>query len=164
MDLGQLIKQLAKEDAEVIIRLAKVTKVNGDRTCTVDLVQDDTEVKEVLLQSVKGKESGVYITPVVGSYVMVVINELPFVCLTTEFESLELGGKDNGGLTITPELKKQLEKTNKLLDAILNVITGAPIVEAGNGAPSSLQQALNIAVAGKQLGSYNNIENEKVVH
>ena len=70
----------------------------------------------------------------------------------------------NGGLTITPELKTQLDTTNSLLQALIDIISGTPVNEPGNGAPSALQSALAAAITNESLGTYDNIENEDVKH
>ena len=59
------------------------------------------------------------------------------------------------------ELKTQLDKTNELLQALLNIISGAPVTEPGNGAPSALQAALQAAVGTKVLGDYTNIKSDE---
>lgn len=78
--------------------------------------------------------------------------------------TVELDGKSAGGVVLAKELKAQLDKTNAVLQALVAVLAGAPIVEAGNGAISALQVALKTAVAGKTLGDFSAIESEKVLH
>lgn len=94
------------------------------------------------------------------------------VCIYAEGEAkiilhedeIYLNGNDLGGLIKIKELKKELEKNNQILQALLNVISSSVISEAGNGAASSLQAAFKIALAGKTVGDFSNIENEKVKH
>ena len=106
--------------------------------------------------------------PVVESDCLIAILEghesVAFLMYANEVELLQFNGGENGGLTITPELVTQLNKTNEMLQAVLGVLSGAPIPEPGNGSPSALQAALKTAVAGKELGNYNNIENSKITH
>lgn len=73
-------------------------------------------------------------------------------------------GGSLGGLTKTQELKTQLDKTTQLLQQLITVLSGAPIPEPGNGAPSALQTSLAAAIAGLSLGDFSNIENEKITH
>ena len=75
---------------------------------------------------------------------------------------LIFNGGSLGGLVKAQELKLQLQKNNDVLAAILAVINGAPIPEAGNGAPSALQVALKAVVTGKILGNFNQLENPKI--
>ena len=95
------------------------------------------------------------------------LNGLPSV--PVEINSVQEGeviinGGNNGGMTITPTLRAELQKNNVILQALLNVINGAPIPEPGQGAPSALQSALSGAVTGRQVGDFSNIENDKVKH
>lgn len=78
--------------------------------------------------------------------------------------SVELFGTSAGGVVKAKELKAQLDKTNAVVQALLTVLTGASIPEAGNGAPSSLQAALKLALTGKSVGSFDDLESKKVFH
>ena len=60
-------------------------------------------------------------------------------------------------------LKTELEKNTAILKAFLTVLK-TPINEAGKGAPSALQQALNGALGALQTGDFSHIANEKVKH
>ena len=77
-------------------------------------------------------------------------------------DAIKINGDSFGGLIKIEELKKELQKNNIILDIILKICT--PINEAGNGAPSSFQASLMSALAGKQVGDFNNMENDKVKH
>lgn len=70
----------------------------------------------------------------------------------------------NGGLCITPTLTQELEKNNEILQGILQIFTGGSILEPGNGAASALQMALKAVLAGKKIGNFSTIENQKVKH
>lgn len=71
-------------------------------------------------------------------------------------KSINLGtGKEP--LVLGNTLKTEIEKTNNLLQVIVKVLTGAPITEAGNGAPSSLQQSLASAIRTQNLGDFSKI-------
>jgi hypothetical protein len=70
----------------------------------------------------------------------------------------------NGGLININTLIAELNKNNAILNAILSVLGGAPIPEAGLGAPSALQVALNGVTAALQVGSFSNMEDDKVTH
>ena len=164
MDIKEAIRMIAHQDTSAPIVLATVKSVEDDRSCTITTVESEIEISGVRLQAALSADSGVYFKPKVGSNVLVVASLYPFVCLTADTESVEINGSQFGGLTKTPELKSQLDKTNSLLQGIINVINGAPVTEPGNGAPSVLQISLKSAIAGKQLGSYDDIENENVKH
>lgn len=57
--------------------------------------------------------------------------------------------------------KTEIEKTNTLLQALITIISGAPIPEPGSGAPSALQTALAGAISGQSLGSFTDITSDK---
>ncbi|MDR0628854.1 MAG: hypothetical protein LBG24_04315 [Treponema sp.] len=78
--------------------------------------------------------------------------------------TLKLNGTDNGGMVKVRELQNQLQKNNRILSALLSVVRGTPISEAGNGSPSSLQAALATALADTQVGDFSNIPSDKVFH
>jgi hypothetical protein len=148
---------------------AKVTAVSGN-TCEV-LVDDNTTLTDVrLLAVINSETSNMLITPKVGSYVLVTdlsggkLNDLA-VLQFSEIEKITINGGTLGGLTNTPKLVEELDKTNDLLEAIINVINSTvPITEPGNGAASALQAALKTAIASKQLGDFSEIEDTKITH
>ena len=78
-------------------------------------------------------------------------------------KTVELNGTEHGGLIKIAELKKELEKTNAFLKAFVQVLQ-VPVTEAGNGAPSVFQAALNGALSSLQLADFSQIENTKVQH
>lgn len=78
-------------------------------------------------------------------------------------KTVELNGTEHGGLIKIAELKKELEKTNAFLKAFVQVLQ-VPVTEAGNGAPSAFQAALNGALSSLQLADFSQIENTKVQH
>ena len=84
--------------------------------------------------------------------------------LITSSGTMKLNDGSLGGLTKTPELQKQLNKTNDLLNAMIKIINGTVITEAGNGATSALQKALSGAISSLQLGDYSQIENTDITH
>ena len=92
------------------------------------------------------------------------LSDVPLEFNKTEEGDIIMNRGTNGGLTITPTLQQELEKNNALLQALLTVISGAPIPEPGMGSPSAFQTALASAVAGKMLGNFSSIENAKVKH
>jgi phage gp45-like len=78
--------------------------------------------------------------------------------------TVELYGKDLGGIIKVDALKQELEKINSALNMMLSVIRGAPVPEAGSGAPSAFQAALTTALASAQTGDFSDIASDKVFH
>ena len=163
-DIRKSIQKIAGQGKQHIVSIpAKVTAVN-DNLCDVEPTNGDVEILDVRLQS--SNVPGLYIKPVIDSivYITRMDSDNYFVVMYSEIELIELGGDKYGGLTITPELKDNLDKNNELLQALLNIISGSPIPEPGNGSPSALQTALAGAILGKTLGNFDDIENEKIKH
>ena len=148
---------------------AEVLEVDKESlTCVVSPV-NGAELFDVRLKaSVNTVTDGLVQFPVEGTSVLVCLigndPESGFVAAVDEVDEIVIYGGENGGLTITPKLVEELNKTNELLTAILNVVNGAPVLEPGNGAASVLQAQLKAAITGKGLGDYSAIENEKVKH
>jgi hypothetical protein len=181
-ELKEIFQQLADKGEQVYSLICKVKTVHADKnTCDVTPVNGAADLLDVRLNAY-GTSTGYIVYPTADSFVMVTFfkkNEA-YVSLVSDIDSLAvniedktfyidsegilLNGDEFGGLTKTPELKTQLDKTHALLTQIINIINGAPIAEPGNGAPSALQASLKIAITGKQLGSFTNIENTIVKH
>lgn len=148
---------------------ADVVEVDADSlTCTVSPINGAELFNVRLKASVNGVTDGVVEIPAIDSSVLVCLignsMDQAFVAKVDQVEKVVIFGGENGGLTITPKLVQELNKTNALIQSLLSVINGAPVPEPGSGAPSALQSSLKGAITGKQLGDYSAIENEKVVH
>lgn len=103
-----------------------------------------------------------------GTHIVQTNGDIDFTSFNGNFnvlsKAIKLLDGTYGGLTKTQELQTQLNKTNDLLTQILNIINGSTVTEPGNGAPSALQAALKVAITGKSLGDYSNIENSHITH
>lgn len=165
MEIKELIRKIVKQEVdEMEIHLAQVNSVEDDRTCSVMLLDNDTEYSGVRLQAKEDASNGIFLQPAVGSIVMVVLDKIPFVVMTSAVDYVEIRGDQYGGLTKTPTLRDELNKTRSLLNAVIQVINGTPIPEPGSGSASALQAALKVAITGQSLGSYDEIENEMIKH
>lgn len=177
-------------DREFIEGIQKLAGNNLDDrvsiiACTVETVDMSTRTCDCVAISGKGVtdipnvqlmsevDDGILYKPTVGSTVFVVYSTYnpPFVCLFSQVDqiiltagTLQLNDGSFGGLTKTLELQSQLNKTNQLLAALLDIINGPPIPEEGGGDPSAFQAALQVAIAGKSLGDYSDIENTIITH
>ena len=136
------------------------------RTCTFLPAGDDAERFDIRFQSLMGSDKGWVVIPVEGSAITVtfVNKSTGFVSLTEDIEQIIYQGGNNGGLINIEVLKAELAKNNAILQAILSILGGAPIPEAGNGAPSSLQAALGAVTSVLQLGDFNNMEDTSLLH
>lgn len=75
----------------------------------------------------------------------------------------ELAGKSYGGLIKIEALTQELQKNSTILQAILTVVS-TPVNEPDTGNPSAFQTAFAASLAGQTPGSWDAIENEKVLH
>lgn len=66
------------------------------------------------------------------------------------------------GMVKADVLKTESEKDKAILDALLQIITGAPIPEPGLGAPSAFQAALTAVLTGKTSGDWTTLQNDKI--
>jgi hypothetical protein len=175
--LRQQLMEITKTPDALYV--AEVVRVDG-RVAMVQDVQSGRSI-EVLLQAADATK-GMLLIPAIGSWVLVA--ELDGggsgVVVATEglsgFE-VEIGGsklslKDGeiafndgglGGLVKVVELQNQLAKVLGILQALKQVVA-VPVNEAGGGAPSGFQAALNTVLAGLSLPDFSNIENPNVKH
>ncbi|PPS21225.1 hypothetical protein [Brachyspira murdochii] len=184
MNINNFISSISSKIANMIT-ISKFIKRNNDDTIQVKSSYDKTIEKkelfpygfiakakegEVIILSKGGNFDSSQILPILSSDKAPEIKEGD-TCIYNEKISIiinedmiKIGGDDFGGLIKIEELKKELEKNNQILQAILNICLGAPIPEAGNGANSAFQLALSAALAGKTIANFSNIENTKIVH
>lgn len=162
-EFSRLLKQFVKGSVKATLRWVECQSVNWDK-----MTMTAIDGAELIYQNVLLGVGSAAVKPVVGTDCLIAIIEnaetATFMLFADETELIQYNNGENGGLTITPNLVEQLDKNNKVLNALLNVLTGTTIVEAGNGAASSLQIALNTALTGLELGDFSNIENTKITH
>lgn len=137
-DIKKKLQELCQKQTSALI-LAEVKKVDGT-TCTVAI--DDLELSDVRLRAVVNEEeSGIVVSPKVGS--MVMITDLSHgnmrdwaVIMYSEIDNITInGGKNNGMINI----QDLTDKLNALVDWCKNhthdgVITA---VSGGSGAPAT---------------------------
>ena len=172
--IAELIKPLSFSGEQIYFEICKVTAINEtDRTCDVKPLAEKAELKGIRMQASLELENGMYVKPVLNSYVLVgftskdkgfisVYSEIDCIKVTTENDFIFNGG-ELGGLVKIEELKNVLDKIHSILNGFIQTLQ-TPIMEPGNGAPSAFQTALNTAIGSKQTGSLDNLEDEKVKH
>lgn len=109
---------------------------------------------------------GILITPSVGSSVLVSrigeSDEL-FIEMFSGVESILFNNGENGGLTITPELKLQLDKMTARIDTLYNAIQNSAVVAGDGGAAFKANMNIILATA-KEKEKFSKIENLKIKH
>lgn len=164
-NIADILREIVGRGASVSSLICTVDKVDG-RMCDVSPVDTDlAPLTEVRLNAMTDGEAGIVITPKVGSFVLVSLltENDAFVTMFSEIDSIVLDGGENGGLTITPELKTQLDKMTAridgIMDAIKNAVPGS--MDGGLALHASMMAALATIV---QKEDFSNIENEKIKH
>jgi hypothetical protein len=162
MNLREGIQMINKDALRSgVIRLASVVSVEDD-TCTVMMIDTETEIAGVRLQVNAG--DGALYTPAVGSVVMLAkISDFDFgVVMFSALAEIKFLDGSFGGLTKTQELKTQLDKTTEIVSLIMQTLmTWTPVTNDGGAA---LKAAAIAALTGKVVGDYSNIENDKITH
>lgn len=179
--VNQLVGTQLKDITGMVV--ASVLSVDVDnRTCECVAISGVAEGDIPGVQLMASIDDGVLYVPAIDSTVILMysIKNVPYVAMYSELSAIyfdvgnstitvtpdliQFNNGTFGGLTNTIELREQLNKTNQLLQSLLNIITGPPIPEPGNSAPSALQTALSAAITGLALGTFENIEDTTITH
>jgi hypothetical protein len=163
--LIELLKTLGK--TPVVVEPATVKSVDTDNlTCVVELA-DETEIPDVRLKAaIDGVKDGMVQIPKVDSTVLVgtIGNKVSvrFVLLFSEVEETLFNNGENGGLINIETLITELNKTNELVNALKESLTGfTPVPNDGGNA---LKLYATTQTAGKATGDFSSMEDEKVKH
>lgn len=163
MNIREAIQQIAKEGftGDAKCRVAKVTAVDG-YTCTVETLDTETSITDVRLQT--SDANGVYLKPAVESFVIIApISDFEYVVVMySAIDELKFLDGSYGGLTKTQELKTQLDKTNEVLQAVVDSLKNW--VVAPNDGGAALKTFFTTTLGAKVVGNFSNIENDKITH
>lgn len=141
--------------------LCTVKSVTGT-TCTVETLDTQVELFGVRLQA--AASNGILLKPKVDSIVVITpITDFEFVVVMfSAIDEITLLDGSFGGLTKTQELKTQLDKTNEVVNALVNSLTTwTPVANDGGAA---LKAFATSALTGKAVGDYSDIENITINH
>lgn len=172
--LEELIKSIFK-------RLSKTRNYEGEvvsvdevkETCVVKPV-DAPELLGVRLKSIIGNTTTrLVIIPKVGSYVTVsVLNNIETETYVTQFsevdkiltncENVIYNGGDKGGLVNWPDAKEQLDKTNEVLQAVVDSLKNFVPVAGDGGA--ALKTFFNTTLGTKTKGNFEDLEDTTIKH
>lgn len=168
----QLLKRMASEVGPPSTLLATVQSVN-EAEFTCDLVDDDgLEFFDVRLRPVLDAKESITLVPKVDTWALAVRIEdgedwMLIACgevekLLTKCDQVVYNGGTKGGLVNWPDAKAQIEKTNEVVQAIVQVFsTWVPVPLDGGAA---LKTAMTTALTGKTLGNFNGLEDTRVKH
>lgn len=162
MNLKEAIQELADKNETIYSIPATVIAVNG-HTCDVDPINGGATIFDCKITAGDGT-TGILINPKIGSVVIVTMlsKNNAYVALYDEIDSIQFRDGSFGGLAKTQELKTQLDKTNEVVNALVNALTTFTPVSGDGGA--ALKTFATSALAGKSVGDYANIENTNIKH
>jgi hypothetical protein len=162
MTIREAVQAMTKEGmVNGACRVAKVSAVSGS-TCTVVTLDTDTELTDVRLQT--EASNGMLMKPTVDSFVIVApYSDFEYaVVMFSAIDEIKLLDGSYGGLTKTMELKTQLDKTNEVLQAVVDSLKNWTPVPNDGGA--ALKTFFNTTLGASVVGDFSNIENEKITH
>jgi len=177
-ELTDVIRRMVNSQIKPDVMLGQVKSFDSNQwTITVELNQGAT-VEDVTIRSVVNNEdTGIFIEPKVGSYVLCALTDGKLenlkVLLFSEIENLklmpkteiQLHGDQFEGLVKAPELKTQLDKMTQRIDKLYQAInagtpaTGAP--DSGAALASSMKAVIAIP---PPTEDFSNIKNDNVKH
>ncbi len=180
--MAELFRQLRQPKGDIFF-YATVTAIT-DQTCSVKIT--DLELTDVRLKATVSKETDMLLlTPKVGSMVVVGANHGDWRDLVVvkvddpqrisykhKDVSIDIDGESgkivinegkNGGLTITPELKDQLENMTKRIDAAFSLLKKA---DTASLYPNTTAWANIYLLESETLvkEDFSDIENENIKH
>ena len=164
----KMIERIAKNGLPVGTIPATVLSVDmSNLTCDVKPLDGGADIYSVRLKSdLDGGDNGFVIIPKTESTVLVsmVMNndQYSFVSMFSQVEEIWLNGANYNGIVKADELKSQLDKTNKVINALVSALTEWTPAPGDGGA--ALKVYFASLIAGKTVGDYSDIKNEKVKH
>lgn len=164
-DLLRALKEMFKVPA--IIEPCTVKSVDDDNFTCVVTPLDGPEISDVRLKAgVDGVSDGLVQIPAVDSVVLVALigndRDNRFVIAFSAVTETLFNGGDNGGLINIETLKTELQKTNDVVNALVNSLTGWTPVPNDGGAALKAYAAGQLA--GKVTGDFSSMEDETVKH
>lgn len=166
MNIAELIRALSsKRSNNLLAEVISVDKVNKTLKVKVETANGEYEIPNVNAKSILTKSDNIIIGwPKKGSMVLIaqIEDTDDFVLLITEeIDEVYLAG-NKYSLVNGEELKKEIEKTNQVLDLIVSAFNSWTVVPNDGGA--ALKALISTALSGKTTGKFNNILNDKVKH
>jgi hypothetical protein len=174
-NLAEVIKRMATDgEPKIFSFVGSVVEVDVDeRTCVVDPVDtgEDGRFYGVRIQGSIGAGAGVFMSPTIGSYVVVtMLNEATgFVSIMSEVDeilidcdSVVFNGGNNGGLINISDLTTEIQKLNANFNALANAFnTWVPVPTDGGAA---LKAIITPVVSSFQSADLSNVTDDNITH
>jgi hypothetical protein len=162
MTIKQILEQMLESKfTNMNVRICKVLEVYTDKTALVEPVDGKAEF---LVRLQANSVNGLYIKPKIDSLVGIsMINDhVGAVVVYGEIDSITLLDGTYNGIVKADELKEQLDKTNEVLQAVVDSLANWVVVANDGGA--ALKTAFATALGTKTVGDYSDIKNDKITH
>jgi len=171
-EVRKLLKKMASEVGPAVSLLAEVKSVDETELTCVLTDDDGLEFFDVRLTPVVDGNVSFTIIPKINTWALAVrmedsddwlvlsVGEAQKVLLKCDEVVINDGSK--GGLVNWPDTKTQLDKNNAVVQALVNAVTNWTPVPNDGG--SALKTLMTAQLAGKTLGSYEDLEDTKVKH
>jgi hypothetical protein len=172
--IEELIKSILKRYLKITNFEAKVLSVDKANDTIVVQAEDAPEITGVKLKSIISDEnSKLIVYPVIGSYVTVsLLHNMDTEAYVTQVSEVDeiitnctqitYNGGNKGGLVNWPDAKAQLDKTNEVVQAIVNALKNWSPVASDGGA--ALKAFFNIQLGTKEIGDFDGLEDETIKH
>lgn len=142
--------------------LCTIDAVNNDNTADCLPIDGGTKILNCRIQS--DMQNGLVLKPTVGSIVAVQMYDdfTGVIVCFSKLDSIQMLDGSFGGLTKTQELKTQLDKTNNVLQAVVDSLKNWTPVPNDGGA--ALKAYFTTQLGVKVKGDYSAIENNSITH
>lgn len=171
--IRKLLRQMANEVGPAPTMLAKVTSVDeAEKTCVLTDDQTNLPYEDVRLRPVLDATKSITLIPKVGTWALAVriededewmviaVGEADKILINSPEVIFNDGNK--GGLVNWPDAKTQLDKTNEVVQAIVDSLKNwTPVSGDGGGA---LKAYFNSQLGTKTKGNFNSLEDLTVKH
>ncbi len=173
MEIEEALRKLLNL-REYYNHIGKVTEIDTEqRTCTVELRNDDADLQDVRLQAMVSEKTGVLFVPEVNSDVIVgyLDDDEALILQTSKVSRVEiitsgevlLNGDEFGGLIKIEKLTNELAKVTQRIDTIINILKNT--VPSASLYPNPAWSAIITPIlSALQKENYSEIENETVKH
>lgn len=164
---------MASEVGPAFTMLAQVKSVDMDAmTCDLHDEESGLDFFDVRLRTVLNGTSSLTIIPKLDTWALAVrvedtddwmilaVGEMDKYLV--DCDQVVYNGGTNGGLLNWPDAKEQLDKTNQVVQALVDALTGWTPVPSDGGA--ALKTYATAQLAGKSIGSFDGLEDTKVTH
>jgi len=162
-NIGDIIRQLAKQEEEIYSLPCKVVSISNDLAELQPLNGDPNLLGVKLISG--AADFPLKITPIINSVVIATFlsKETAFISLYSEVQNVEIRGDQYGGIVKAEDLINNLAKLTARVDGIISAINnGVPVPQDGG---TALQTTIKTALATLvDKENFSTIKNENVKH